>query len=128
MSDPIDIYVGERLYLLRLLSEFSQTELGEKVSLTYQQIQKYERGTNRISASKIVQFSRVLGIPISAFFEGLEEEGTKMKNVMSNPELMTHQASRLARNFMSIDNPATRRRIVDLVESITGTQDECKTA
>ncbi len=71
---PIEVHVGSRVRLRRILLGMSQTHLGEKLEITYQQIQKYERGFNRVSASRLYQISRILGVPVSFFFDDLDEE------------------------------------------------------
>ena len=73
MPDPIDVSVGSRLRKIRKMRGLTQTQLGEAVGLTFQQIQKYERGTNRISASKLVRFAQYLKVPVISMFEGSEE-------------------------------------------------------
>jgi len=75
MPNPIDIHVGMRLRLARAHAELSQTALADKVGVTFQQIQKYEKGTDRISASRLLQLARVLGVDVSYFFEGTDEIG-----------------------------------------------------
>lgn len=69
--DPIDVYVGQRLRLRRMLISMSQEKLGEAVGLTFQQIQKYERGANRIGASRLYRMAQILGIPVSYFYSEL---------------------------------------------------------
>ncbi len=69
---PVDIHVGARIRLRRTLLGMSQEKLGDAVSLTFQQIQKYERGANRVSASRLYQFAQVLSVPVSSFFDGLD--------------------------------------------------------
>lgn len=69
---PVDVYVGRRVKTLRVLRGMSQEELGKRVGLTFQQIQKYERGANRMGASRLWEFSSILGIPVEWFFEGVE--------------------------------------------------------
>lgn len=69
----VDVHVGKRLRLRRNMLGMSQDDLGKQVDITFQQIQKYERGTNRISASRIWEFARILGVPEDYFFEGLED-------------------------------------------------------
>ncbi len=69
---PVDIHVGARIRLRRTLLGMSQEKLGEGVDLTFQQIQKYEKGTNRVSASRLYQFSQALNVPVSFFFDGLD--------------------------------------------------------
>jgi transcriptional regulator with XRE-family HTH domain len=75
MPNPIDIHVGMRLRLARTQAGFSQTAVADQVGITFQQIQKYEKGTNRIGASRLLQLARVLGIDVGFFFEGTDEIG-----------------------------------------------------
>ncbi len=70
--DPVDVHVGGRVRLQRTVLGMSQTHLAEALDLTFQQVQKYERGTNRISASRLYQLSLIFGVPVGYFFEGLE--------------------------------------------------------
>ena len=71
--DPIDVHVGNRVRVRRTLLGMSQTQLGERVGVTFQQLQKYERGADRVSASRLFQISRILEVPVASFFEGLDE-------------------------------------------------------
>ena len=70
--DPVDIEVGQRIKIQRLAAGLSQTELGENIGVTFQQVQKYEKGANRVGAGRLTQIARVLNIPVNAFFEGRE--------------------------------------------------------
>src|ERR1700761_7660569 len=88
--DPIDIHVGARLRLRRNLIGMSQEQLGKASGLTFQQIQKYEHGTNRMGASRLHQFARLLNIPVSWFFDELPVAGApKIQNGMSDGEQTT---------------------------------------
>ncbi len=71
--DPIDVHVGTRVRMRRTLLGMTQTQLGERVGVTFQQLQKYESGANRVSASRLFQISRILEVPVAYFFEGLDE-------------------------------------------------------
>src|SRR5512147_1895392 len=75
VPNPVDIHVGSRVRLRRTLLGLSQEKLGEAVGLTFQQIQKYERGANRIGASRLFEFSRILDVPVSFFFDDMAERG-----------------------------------------------------
>ena len=77
--NPIDIHVGKRVRLRRTLLGISQEKLGKAINLTFQQVQKYERGTNRIGSSRLYQLSQVLDIPVSYFFDGLPSEFSGLK-------------------------------------------------
>ncbi|SDH89901.1 helix-turn-helix domain-containing protein [Roseospirillum parvum] len=84
--DPVDVHVGRRLRLRRTLLGMSQEQLAAAIGVTFQQVQKYERGGNRISASRLFDVARVLGVPISFFFEDITEETTKDRPTQNLPE------------------------------------------
>ena len=86
LPDPVDIHVGKRVRERRLSLGMSQADLGEYLRLTFQQIQKYERGANRISASKLWALSNFFEVPIEWFFDGLGKAGKGQKDVMTKPE------------------------------------------
>jgi transcriptional regulator with XRE-family HTH domain len=81
LTDPTDVFVGERLRAARLASGLSQTELGTAMKLSFQQVQKYERGTNRISASMLARASKALGVPVADFFPDPDIELTSRESV-----------------------------------------------
>ena len=119
-SNPTDKHVGARVRIRRLMLGMSQTKLGEAVGLTFQQIHKYEKGTNRIGASRLQQIAHVLQVPVSFFFEGLplpsdasSEEGTFIDDFLATSDGLS-----LTKYFMRIKDPKLRRCIVDLVEQI----------
>ncbi len=127
--NPTDKYVGSRVRMRRLMLEMSQEKLGEKLGLTFQQVQKYEKGTNRIGASRLQQISQILQVPVAFFFEGapILSEGTKPEGVEDAPSptyvsdfLATSDGLSLTKAFMRIPDPKLRRRIVDLVQQIAG--------
>ena len=99
--DPVDIHVGARVRERRLSIGMSQSALGEYLRLTFQQIQKYERGANRISASKLWALSNLFEVPIEWFFDGLGELNQEQEDVMTRPE-----ARQLAR-VQTHSNPIT---------------------
>ena len=116
--NPVDVHVGSRLRLRRLTLGLSQEKLGKQLGLTFQQVQKYERGANRIGASRLYAIAQILEAPISFFFEGLDELETidpedRVEALLSNPE-----AVELNRSFARIKDQATRRRLADLVRSV----------
>ena len=108
---PIDIHVGHRVRERRTLLGLSQSHLAEQVSLTFQQIQKYERGTNRISASRLWQLSEVLGVPISWFFEDVDGEAAPGDAIETKTETL-----KLARYFFACP-PAIRRQVAGLIKA-----------
>jgi transcriptional regulator with XRE-family HTH domain len=124
--NPTDRYVGARVRMRRLMLGMSQTTLGEALGLTFQQVQKYEKGTNRIGASRLQQIAHALQVPISFFFEelpGPAKSGaeTGLSPTMLTGFLATSEGLALVDGFMKIKNNKLRRRIVDLVERIAET-------
>jgi transcriptional regulator with XRE-family HTH domain len=121
--NPVDKYVGSRVRMRRIMLGMSQEKLGEALGLTFQQIQKYEKGTNRVGASRIQQISEILQVPVSFLFEGgpttiagAEREGTSPTYV--SDFLATSEGLALTRAFTRITDAKLRRSIVDLVEKI----------
>ena len=125
---PTDIHVGKRLRIQRILLGLSQDKLAKAVGLTFQQVQKYERGINRVSASRLYEFSKVLGVPVSYFFEGAEEveqlEGLAEDSLDfiaadgENREILD-----LVRVYKSIQNPVIRRQVLTLVRLVASSAD-----
>lgn len=126
--NPIDKHVGSRVRMRRMMLGMSQEKLGDALGLTFQQVQKYEKGTNRIGASRLQQISHILQVPVSFFFEGAptlpgqEAMGAGMEEAPSpayvSDFLATSDGLALTKAFMRIKNAKLRRRIVDLVEQI----------
>ena len=109
--DPVDVHVGKRIHERRVSLGMSQTALGDYLGLTFQQIQKYERGFNRISASKLWALSHLFEVPIGWFFDGLGKAGKGQKDAMTRPE-----ANRLAR-YYSACPASTRKRLLALIRA-----------
>jgi len=127
--NPIDKHVGSRVRMRRMMLSMSQEKLGDALGLTFQQVQKYEKGTNRIGASRLQQISQILQVPVSFFFEGAPHVGESRPsggmNEAPSPAyvsdfLATSDGLSLTKAFMRIKNNKMRRRIVDLVEQIAG--------
>jgi transcriptional regulator with XRE-family HTH domain len=119
--NPTDLHVGERVRMFRVKSGISQTTLGEQLGITFQQIQKYERGTNRIGASRLQQISEALDVPIALLFEGLPgPKSSSTDNVMTEfvEFLGTRLGQRLVQGFMKIQDKNVRTHLMRLVESI----------
>ena len=122
--NPIDKHVGARVRMRRLLVGMSQEKLGTALGITFQQIQKYEKGTNRIGASRLQQISGVLGVPVSYFFEDAQGEALSNTGFADKKGdyvadfLATSEGLQLTKSFMKVKDPKVRRRIVDLVASI----------
>ena len=124
--NPIDKHVGSRVRMRRMMLGMSQEKLGDALGLTFQQVQKYEKGANRIGASRLQQISNILQVPVSFFFEGAPNapghQGGGMSEAPSpayvSDFLATSDGLALTKAFMKIKNAKLRRRIVDLVEHI----------
>ncbi|MEP9367827.1 helix-turn-helix transcriptional regulator [Xanthobacter sp. VNH20] len=128
--NPIDKYVGSRVRMRRMMVGMSQEKLGESLGITFQQIQKYEKGTNRIGASRLQQISLVLSVPVAFFFEGAPSLATDSEGfgeahspAYVSDFLATSDGLVLTRNFMRITDAKIRRRIVELVTAIAGEEE-----
>jgi transcriptional regulator with XRE-family HTH domain len=129
--NPIDKHVGSRVRMRRMMLGMSQTKLGDALGITFQQLQKNEKGTNRIGASRLQQISHTLQVPVSFFFEGSPHvPGQYKSNGATAPSpayvtefLATSEGLALTTSFMRIKAPELRRRIVKLVEEIAGHDD-----
>ena len=123
--NPIDKHVGSRVRMRRMMLKMSQEKLGDSLGLTFQQVQKYEKGTNRIGASRLQQISAILQVPVSFFFEGSPHVPGYSHGMSEAPSpayvsdfLATSDGLALTKAFMRIKNSKLRRRIVDLVEQV----------
>jgi len=125
--DPTDKHVGSRVRMRRMMLGMSQEKLGDGLGVTFQQVQKYEKGTNRIGASRLQQIAHALRVPVSFFFEGAPTSSGGRAEVGEAPSpayvsdfLATADGLALTKAFMRIKDARLRRRIVDLVEGIAG--------
>jgi len=124
--NPIDKHVGSRVRMRRMMLSMSQEKLGDGLGLTFQQVQKYEKGSNRIGASRLQQIAHILQVPVSFFFEGAPHSaGHGGMSEAPSPAyvadfLATSDGLSLTKAFMRIKSSKLRRRIVDLVEQIAG--------
>jgi transcriptional regulator with XRE-family HTH domain len=126
-ANPVDVHVGARVRLRRMLLGMSQEKLGEHLGLTFQQIQKYEKGINRIGASRLFDLSQVLGVPVQFFYEELAVgQGARAAGFSERPEsyavefLGSREGLELNKAFARITDPRVRRSIVDLVRAFAG--------
>jgi transcriptional regulator with XRE-family HTH domain len=130
---PIDVHVGSRIRLRRTLLGMSQERLGESLGLTFQQVQKYERGVNRVGASRLFDLSRVLDVPISFFFDDLPESLAttyggnvgrrtgglaEMQDGFTDDALNRRETLELVRAYYRITDPAVRKRVFELIKSM----------
>ena len=126
--NPVDVHVGSRVRLRRTLLGMSQEKLGQAVNLTFQQIQKYERGANRVGASRLYQLSRILDVPVSYFFDDMPDTVANLEHLsdLSEPEaddqkadpLSRRETLELVRAYYKISNPRVRKRLFELTKSI----------
>ena len=119
----VDVLVGQRLRLRRKLSGLSQTELGEKIGVTFQQLQKYESGANRISASRLFDLSRVLDVPVSYFFDEMTENVSgagKMEAALTDEQnlMAKRETLELMRAYYKIQKASVRKRIINLARAL----------
>jgi transcriptional regulator with XRE-family HTH domain len=126
VPNPIDKHVGSRVRMRRMMLGMSQEKLGHGLGLTFQQVQKYEKGTNRMGASRLQHISHLLQVPVPFFFEGAPPLsgqpgfGTAPSPAYVFDFLATPDGLALTKAFMRIKEPTLRRRIVALVEEIVG--------
>ena len=139
-SSPVDIHVGTRIRLRRTLLGMSQERLGDALGLTFQQVQKYERGVNRVGASRLFDLSRILDVPISFFYDNMADQG----GFVSSPAPSQRQVSgfaeaqagfgsdepansretlELVRAYYRITDPAIRKRVFELIKSMGPTEE-----
>ena len=123
--NPIDIHVGSRLRLRRMMLGLSQEKLGKSLGLTFQQIQKYEKGTNRIGASRLYEMSNILNVNIQFFFDDFlrEKSSEAVVNHGDGEENIfdffnSREGLELNRAFSQIKSPKVRRKIIELIKSI----------
>ncbi len=140
--NSVDLHVGRRVRMRRMLIGMSQTELAKRIGLTFQQIQKYERGINRIGASRLYDIAGILQVPPSYFFQGLDGEPDAADGAPASEDdlaslealqtIATRQGVELNRAFLKLTDPEIRRLIIELTRSIaepgagdgeTGTQE-----
>ncbi len=120
---PIDVHVGSRVRLRRTLLGLNQTQLGEKLGITYQQVQKYEQGVNRISASRLYQMTRILDVPVSYFFDDipLQTDDAVPQPASSGAlggVLLKRETLEFVRAYYRIGDPAARKGLFDLTEAM----------
>lgn len=130
-ANPIDAHVGSRVRMRRMLLGMSQEKLGELLGLTFQQVQKYEKGVNRIGASRLFDLSHVLGVPIQFFYddapEGAGGDAVFRAGFADRPAesyvvdfLSSREGLELNKAFVRIQDPSVRRSVVELVRSLAG--------
>ena len=127
IPNPIDLHVGGRVRMRRMIVGMSQERLGEALGLTFQQVQKYEKGSNRIGASRLQQISHILEVPVEFFFEGLPTAGESAFSAGLNEApssgyvsnfLTSSEGVQLTKAFMCIRDEKVRRKIIEMVSAI----------
>lgn len=123
-ASPIDLHVGTRIRIRRQLMNMTQEKLGENLGVTFQQVQKYERGTNRVGASRLWNISRVLDVPVSFFYDGLEDNH-EYEQVAENKQMPvvydfinSSDGVAFAKAVSKINNKAVRRQLLELARSL----------
>ena len=120
-ANPIDIQVGSRVRIRRMLIGMSQEKLGDHLGLTFQQVQKYEKGVNRIGAGRLFEISRILSVPIDFFYDGVGASEPGFAEAGSAPVMefvSSGEGLQLSLAFMKIKDPKVRKRVLDLVKSL----------
>ncbi|NWG72217.1 MAG: helix-turn-helix transcriptional regulator [Parvularculaceae bacterium] len=129
---PVDVHVGGRVRMRRMMLGLSQDKLGDALGLTFQQIQKYEKGSNRIGASRIFELARILKVPVQYFYDDFSaEEGSygfaegqqeSFMELLHSPE-----GVQLCRHFAEIKDPKVRRKVLDLVKTLSENTEDART-
>ncbi len=128
--NPVDIHVGTRVRLRRQLLKMSQEKLGDQLGVTFQQVQKYERGANRVGASRLWRIAQVMDVPVSFFYDGLGEEMPTAEFAEGDQTPIVYDfinstdGVSLAMAVSKIKNKAVRRQILELARSLAADQDE----
>lgn len=134
IPNPVDVHVGSRVRMRRILIGMSQEKLGDALGLTFQQVQKYEKGTNRIGASRLQHIANILGVPVEYFFDGkpMDETTPMLDMAEGSPDeatyvvdfLATSEGVQLNKAFVRIRDARLRRKVVELVKEIAGAPEE----
>lgn len=130
--NPIDAHVGSRIRLRRMMLNMSQEKLGEQLGITFQQVQKYEKGTNRVGASRLQAIATILQVPVAFFFEDAPNVSPIAQDGFSDSGatnyvmdfLSTNEGLQLNRAFIKIKDPKLRKSVVDLVRSMSADKEE----
>jgi transcriptional regulator with XRE-family HTH domain len=127
MPHPVDIHVGKRLRLRRTILGLSQEAIGNAIGVTFQQVQKYERGVNRMGSSRLYEFSKILSIPVSYFFEDMEKGATNVTHAsgvaedapaFEHEKMSSRETLEMMRAYYRITAPHLRKRVFELIKSI----------
>ena len=133
-SNPVDVYVGTRLKIRRTELGLSQNKIGEMTGITFQQVQKYEKGLNRIGSSRLYEFAKILKVPVSYFFEQYEltfgNNGVLCDNKASfdDKDISEKEIVTLIKNFSAIKDPTVRKSIITLAKTLSKKEEEPENA
>lgn len=132
MAHPIDIYVGKRLRLRRTILGMSQEAIGKSIGVSFQQIQKYERGINRMGASRLFEFSKTLDVPISYFFDDYDGNGGESAMIgmaesdtpsfEHESQMSSRETMEMMRAYYQIPSKTVRKRVFELIKSLASEQ------
>ncbi len=137
---PVDVHVGKRLRLQRTILGMSQESIGTAIGVTFQQVQKYERGVNRMGSSRLYEFSRILGVPVSFFFEGFEVEHgvgepgmagmaeASMSDFQHEEQMASRETMEMMRAYYRISSPKVRKGVFELIKTLADTANANKSA
>jgi len=118
-AGPIDIHVGSRIRLRRTLMKLTLESLGESLGLSFQQVQKYESGANRVGSARLHDLSRVLDVPISYFFDGMAPEMASRDDTRDSGFIVSSETVELVRAYDRIPDAAVRKRVFDLIKALS---------
>ena len=118
--NPVDVYVGSRLKARRIELGISLTKIGKMVGITFQQVQKYEKGLNRIGSSRLYEFSKILKVPVSYFFDGYEISSNCVDNILKDERnsKIEKEIVLLVDYFYKLKNPLLRKSVISLLRNI----------
>ncbi|WP_262695005.1 helix-turn-helix domain-containing protein [Kordiimonas aquimaris] len=125
--DPIDIHVGQRVRARRKMLGLSQTQLGQELGVTFQQVQKYERGTNRIGSSRLFRMSSTLDVPVAYFFEGAETKlpgYDSIEDIVGDGVFDREETQELVDAYYRIADPRIRKKVLGLARLLSSGVDE----
>lgn len=129
-ANPVDVHVGSRVRLRRVMLGMSQEKLGESLGVTFQQVQKYEKGANRIGASRLYRIAQVLGVPVSYFYDdlpGAAPDKSAAGFADGHPQsyvvdfISSSEGLQLNKSFAKIRDPRVRRKVIELVRALSDT-------
>ncbi|HXR95790.1 MAG TPA: helix-turn-helix transcriptional regulator [Rhizomicrobium sp.] len=122
-ANPIDVQVGNRVRIRRMLIGMSQEKLGDLLGLTFQQVQKYEKGINRIGAGRLFEIARILDVPVYFFYDGVGAASDSLAGAPVMEFVSSNEGLQLSLAFMKIKDAKVRKRVLDLVKSLANEEE-----